>query len=206
MGHVISITFSQGSTLLRLLHTPGWKIGKEVGEKKFSESVSSQCNKRMHLFFKLLRKNSPILRDEDKFYFGPKEDYDTWTRKPVKKEIEEGENPDKELTIYEVKDPKKTVDLDLTGKERDGLYWSLFLISHPGSVFCQGPAAQELLVWPLAEQIGMTGQLEEDIVLKKGEIAELTDDSERAKKAADAEKEKEGKAKTADSSPSKPSP
>lgn len=200
MGHMISVTLSQGSSLLRLLHTPGWKIGKEVGEKKFSESVSSQCNKRMHLFFKLLKKNSPILRDEDKFHFGPKEEYDIWKRKPIKAEIESGENPDKELTIYEVRDLKKTIDLDLTGKERDGLYWSLFLSSHPGSIYCQGPGAQDMLVWPLIEQIGMVGQLEEDIGLKKGEVMELKDDQERTKEQA----EKEEQAKKADAP--KPAP
>ena len=185
MGHVISLTLSQGSALLRLMHTPGWKISKEVGEKKFSDSVASQCNKRMHLFFKLLRKNSPILRDEDKFHFGPKEEYESWSRKPAKLEIEAGENPDNELVIYEAKNLKKTVDLDLTEKERDGLYWTLFLISHPASPYCQGPAAQEMLVWPLAEQIRMTGQLEEDISLKKGEVIELVDDSERERQESE---------------------
>lgn len=191
MGHVISVTLSQGSNLMRLLHTPGWKIGKEVGEKKFTDNIASNCNKRMHLFYKLLRKNSPILRDEDKVHFGPREEYETWERKPLKLEIEAGENPEKDITIYEILDLKRTVDLDLTGKERDGLYWTLFLSCHPASPYCQGPAGQDMLVWPLVEQIGMTGQLEEDIGVSKGQVQELVDDSERAKKEADAQKEKD---------------
>jgi hypothetical protein len=201
MGHVISVQLTQGTNLLRILHTPAFKVGKEVGEKKFSESSSSQANKRMRLFYKHLRKASPLLTEDDKVFFGPRAEYSTWTRKPIKDEIEAGENPDKDVTIYEPKDPKKTVDCDLTGKERDGLYWALFLLAHPSSVFCQGPMVQDQLVWPLAEQIHMTGQLEEDCCLKKGEVVELKDDQEREKEQAEKE---EQATKAVDATPPKP--
>lgn len=188
MGHVISVQLTQGTNLLRILHTPAFKIGEKVGERKFSESAASQANKRMRLFYKLLRKNSPLLVEDDKVFFGPREEYSTWKRKPLKEEVESGENPEKNITVYEPNNPKKTVDLDMTGKERDGLYWALFLLAHPSSNFSQGPMVQDVLVWPLAEQIHMTGQLEEDTCLKKGEVVELKDDEER-------EKEETGKPK-----------
>lgn len=177
MGHPINLSIVQGNALLTALFVPSFKIGASVGGKKFPEDVASQCNKRMHLFFRRLKKESPILTEDDKIKFGPREAYEEWSRQPTEKEILDGNSPAWPIKQYSLKDFKQTVSLDLTGKERDGLYWSLFLITHPASPFCQGAAVQESVVSPLIEQIKMVRQLETDTGISGNVVSELEEDS-----------------------------
>ena len=193
MGHQITISIAQGTTLLSLLFVPSFKIIAAIGEKKFSDDIASQCNRRMHLFFKRLKKESPILKEDDNIRFGPRDAYEQWDRKPTEKEINEGTSPTRQVKMYSLKDFKHAIDIDLTGKERDGLYWSLFLIAHPASQFCQGAAVQDSVVSPLIEQIKMVGQLEADTGIAKNTVNELEDDDTREageKGKADAAKAK----------------
>lgn len=175
----LKLTIAQGTNLLRAVRDMKWP--ENLGDKKYSHQTRATFTHEIGQLYKLLRKASPILVEEQVPCFGPRE---AWEERPATQEqIDAGSDP----VAYSPKDGAPEVELELNGTQRKGLYRVLLVWLHPLSRYFLPIGRQEDAAWPFAEQIGATKQLAEEIGLAANETVEIKWDEDR-ERAADANK------------------
>lgn len=179
---IISINCMDGTHVLRMAHSRAFP--KEVGDRKFNASTRTGIVERIRQVYKACRKVSPLMREDMQLYFGPR---DYWEVKELRlNPVTNAEipwQPEDDYLKVKKNCRRRTVDVELTGKGKRGLYWVLYLWVHPESSVCFGPGLQEEIAWSLAAQIKCVKQLEEEIGLDKAEVPEIRWDDEREEDA-----------------------
>lgn len=96
-------------------------------------------------------------------------------RKPETKEILFGKPENWKPTLdtrtgrknHDMIDEEASFPMKLDDDEREGLYWTLLLMSHPSSPTAQPIAVLEEVVWPVAREIGADKQLAKHLKIDK---------------------------------------
>lgn len=172
MERKLTLTYQQGTTLL---NRTGMNYPEKFNEDmKFSPSVRATFSRNARQLFKAIKRVSPGFQKRPKMnpIFGKTEN---WKEMPwptdkdgkVPTHLQEREPEQKVLDLY------KTEELSLNSQASDGLAAILLLLSHPDSKECMSPMAQEEIVWPLAEQLGLVPWLEKKIGITAGQTIEV---------------------------------
>ncbi len=185
----ITLGYDVGTKLLRAARA--FKMPEKTGEKKtFTPDIRSKINKKIRRAFKALKKLSPIWMEDELLYFGPREG---WTARARSEEDREklapgaGEQVDKKH--YSAIDGRVEIEINLSKSEREGIYWLMYLMCHPGSEACLGAGQQDDYVWSVAEKLHYTKQLEEAIGINEDETIEVKTDDEFAEEEGEVEEE-----------------
>jgi len=187
----IDLTLDQGTALMRAAY--GWKMPEKVGEKSFVPNVRANINRKFLRLFRVLKKKSNIWLEDQLLYFGPREGWVEKQRSLTDREkLAPGASEQVDKKSYTAKDHKKSIEVDLGNAAKDGLYWLLYLMSHPESKMCLGAGKQEEFVWDLVEKISATKPLEKEIGLTENETIEIEYEDAEPESDEDEKGEEEG--------------
>jgi hypothetical protein len=192
---ILTLNPDQGNTILAgcfQIVFPD-KLDKEI----FAPNVRARISEDIRQLKKAIgsKEVSPIFRRAKITTFGPEKWYEEVNRMPdPKQEEQEGTVLGEVQKVrYQLRPEHKnsTVQVEISGRARKGLAALLLVWAHPGPAYIQSkevnftlsPGRQDEVVWPLAEQIGVTGWLHEKLGLTQTNASELsvTFDEEHAK-------------------------
>ena len=203
MSDTIKLTASQGNQLLQDCF--GLQVPDKLeGVGTFTHQTVATIQKNIRQLKKALVAVSPIYQKHKKLHFGPSRWYVREERAITgdKKEMEADALGEvvKHRFVRADGDPDETVEVGpLTGQAKAGLKMLLLLRCHPESVAqlrgggtlkqTHSPGHQDEFVWPIAEQLGIVGDLERKIGVGAGtDVTWKTDEEyaaeEQAKKPA----------------------
>lgn len=184
MSDKIQVDFETGNLILRGAYRANFP--EKVGERAFSANVRASISKKIRQVYKAFRDVSDILKEKRLLHFGPKSGYKEFDRSDDVRDSELQVTEERVKTRYELINKLATVEVELTGQAKDGLYWLLFLWLHPSSPLVLPVGMQSELAWPVAEQIRALKALEKETGVDSKETIEVQyDDAE-----AEAEKGK----------------
>lgn len=177
MSDKITLDMNTGNFYLRQAYNVIFP--DKVDERTFTSNVRKTIGQKIRQLYKALKAASPLLQTEKVLYFGPAEKYEVQDRLTENLKDEEvdlaGEIVRKR---YLMTDKRHTVEIELTGAAKDGLWWLLFLHLHPASKAVLSIGMQEELALPLAEQIGAVAGLAKATGGDKKETVETTYDAD----------------------------
>lgn len=177
MSERIKVDYETGNLVLRGAYRANFP--EKVGERAFSANVRASILKKVRQAYKAFRDVSEILKEKRLLHFGPKSGYKEFDRSDSVEDSELQMTEERMKTRYELLNKLDTVEVELSGQARDGLYWMLYLWLHPSSTIVLPAGMQDELAWPLAAQIRATRALEKDTGLDSNETVEVKyDDSE----------------------------
>ena|SRR3990167_8716013 len=167
----LTITYFQGQTLLGFInagaHMPE-KFGAGETAETFDVAERGFLDDQIRKFRKVLVSYCHHRKETKQILFGDREN---WTLKSP----EFCANPNcgiplngRGKELYEMKDKDEFYKIKIDeDDEKEGLYWTLVLMAHPGSPFLQSIQTREDIVWPLAKMIEADKQLVVQIKLDK---------------------------------------
>lgn len=172
MERKLTVNYQQGTTLL---NRTGINYPEKFNEDmKFSPSVRATFSRNARQLFKAIKRVSPGFRQRPKMnpVFGSPLNWREipWPTGPDGKtpaHLKEKEPEQKVIDLY------KTEEIDLNSYASDAVAAILLLLSHPDSDECLSPMAQEEVVWPVAEQLGLVPWLEKKTGITSGQTIEV---------------------------------
>lgn len=154
----ITVQHQQGQGLLNYIRA-GIRMPAELGRgddaEKFDDIERIYLDEQIMKFQKLLLQYSHRKHETKEILFG---DSENW------KQIVESRTGKK---FNDQVDPEAPFKMKLDEDEREGLYWTLLLMSHPSSPLPQPVAVLDEIVWPVARAAGADKQLAKHLKLEK---------------------------------------
>lgn len=140
----IKITLYEGQKLLEV--SANFALQEKWGDKAWNMAERVLAGRAVAYLYEELRSWSPEV--PKKLLFGP---FDNWKK--------DGDN-------YSMIDVAKTLEIKLSTKAMQGLYWVLLAATHPASPLLLSSGVQADTIWPVAIKARLVGKLEKELGMK----------------------------------------